>query len=403
MTAQHKYYEFFAGGGMARLGLGMRWTCLFANDFSPKKADSYRKNFPPADEFVEGDVFDLDISDLPPGAHMAWASFPCQDLSLAGNGQGLNGLRSGSFWGFWELMQGLIDEGRPLPLIVLENVVGTITANKGQDFLVLLQTLVDSGYRVGPMVVDAQHFIPQSRPRLFIIAVHQSTELPASIVQRHPDPKWHPSGLARVQLTMPDDIRANWIWWNMPHPPPRRLDLLDLLEEQPDGVRWHSSEETNRLLELMSPLHLERVKKAQATGKRIAGTIYRRIRSSGGIKHQRAEIRMDNISGCLRTGSGGSSKQFLMIIEGNRITSRLFSTREVARLMGIHDGYALPPNYSDAYHLLGDGLAVPVVSWISDNILLPVLTPNWVVEDAYRQKFSELQMILLERKTLVAV
>ncbi|HRA68468.1 MAG TPA: DNA cytosine methyltransferase, partial [Caldilinea sp.] len=84
MTAPYKYYEFFAGGGMARLGLGAQWTCLLANDFSLKKAESYRRNFPPADEFVEGDIFDLQASDLPAGADMAWASFPCQDLSLAG-------------------------------------------------------------------------------------------------------------------------------------------------------------------------------------------------------------------------------------------------------------------------------------------------------------------------------
>ena len=139
---------------------------MLANDFSLKKAESYRRNFPPADEFVEGDIFDLQASDLPAGADMAWASFPCQDLSLAGNGQGLSGARSGSFWGFWRLVQGLAKEDRPLPLVVLENVVGTITANQGQDFAVLLKTLVDANYRVGPMVIDAQHFIPQSRPCL---------------------------------------------------------------------------------------------------------------------------------------------------------------------------------------------------------------------------------------------
>ena len=41
MTAS--YYEFFAGGGMARAGLGPDWTCLFANDFDPKKAAAMPK------------------------------------------------------------------------------------------------------------------------------------------------------------------------------------------------------------------------------------------------------------------------------------------------------------------------------------------------------------------------
>ncbi len=398
MAAKYQYYEFFAGGGMARLGLGADWNCLFANDFSPKKAASYRSNFPPADEFFEGDVFNLQVSNLPRGVDMAWASFPCQDLSLAGNGQGLKGHRSGSFWGFWHLIDGLAAEGRPVPLVVVENVVGTITANKGQDFLVLLNTLVGTGYRVGPMVIDAKYFVPQSRSRLFIVAVHNSVDLPIALVQHHSDPRWHPPGISRAQLSMPKEIKDNWIWWNMPYPAPRSAYLLDVLEDDPTGVRWHTIQETNRLLELMSPTNLAKVRRAQQTGRRTVGTIYRRIRNSNGEKRQRAEIRIDDLSGCLRTGSGGSSKQFIMIIEGERIASRLLSPREAARLMGVPDEYVLPTNYSEAYHLMGDGLVVPVVSWISHTILVPALNPTWIVEEAYATKTDGCQIRLLESR-----
>lgn len=381
------------------MGLGSQWRCLFANDFSPKKAESYRLNHSPADELIEGDVFDLSIEDLPAGAEMAWASFPCQDLSLAGAGQGLNGMRSGSFWGFWGLMKQLVDDSRPIPLIVLENVVGTITANRGEDFSVLLGALVEAGYSVGPMVIDAQYFLPQSRPRLFIVAVHDSVELSNSLVQSHPDPRWHTQGLVRANTNMPPHIKKRWIWWNMPYPPPRTTTLLDILEENPTGVQWHSPKETNRLLELMSPLHLERVKTAQQSGKRVAGAIYRRIRTTNGIKQQRAEIRIDDLSGCLRTGSGGSSKQFLMLIEGDQIRSRLFSPRETARLMGVDDSYVLPERYSEAYHLMGDGLAVPAVSWVSETILIPALTPGWTIENTYRFKLDGIQSRFLEQQT----
>ena len=80
-----KFYEFFAGGGMARAGLGPEWNCLFANDFDPKKAASYIANWGSRSMKV-GDVAGLTTADLPPDADMAWASFPCQDLSLAGAG-----------------------------------------------------------------------------------------------------------------------------------------------------------------------------------------------------------------------------------------------------------------------------------------------------------------------------
>src|SRR5262245_23668145 len=96
-----KFYEFFAGGGMARAGLGTRWHCVFANDNCDKKGKAYEANWGKK-HFKLADIQQLTASDLPPGtADMAWASFPCQDLSLAGDGAGLNGERSGTFWAFW--------------------------------------------------------------------------------------------------------------------------------------------------------------------------------------------------------------------------------------------------------------------------------------------------------------
>lgn len=84
------FYEFFAGGGMARAGLGPGWQCLFANDLDPKKTACYAENWG-AVHLRVGDVAALTTADLPTGADLAWASFPCQDLSLAGSGAGLNG------------------------------------------------------------------------------------------------------------------------------------------------------------------------------------------------------------------------------------------------------------------------------------------------------------------------
>ena len=83
-TVTRTFYEFFAGGGMARSGLGPRWRCLFANDVDDKKASCYRANFP-GNELIVADVASLKLSDIPDVADLAWASFPCQDLSLAGN------------------------------------------------------------------------------------------------------------------------------------------------------------------------------------------------------------------------------------------------------------------------------------------------------------------------------
>jgi DNA (cytosine-5)-methyltransferase 1 len=81
-TPPFTFFEFFAGGGMARLGLGSEWRCAFANDWCKKKATAYRAYFGGSDLRV-CNVGDLTNSDLPGTPTLVWGSFPCQDLSLA--------------------------------------------------------------------------------------------------------------------------------------------------------------------------------------------------------------------------------------------------------------------------------------------------------------------------------
>ena len=133
---------------MARAGLGGRWSCLFANDIDPKKCACYAENWGASDLRL-ADVAELTTADLPGTADLAWASFPCQDLSLAGSGAGLQGKRSSTFWAFWSLMEGLAIEGRPPKVIVLENVCGALTSHGGKDFATLGAAIVGGGYRFG--------------------------------------------------------------------------------------------------------------------------------------------------------------------------------------------------------------------------------------------------------------
>lgn len=371
------FYEFFAGGGMARLGLGPKWRCLMANDICPKKARAYRMNFPHAEEFIQEDIGKLTISNLPGNPTLAWASFPCQDLSLAGARNGLEGERSGTFWAFWTLMNAMHSEGRPVSIVVLENVVGTLTSNKGRDIQAIIEAVTDVGYRIGLLIIDAVQFVPQSRPRLFFVAVKSDQTIPEEIVQDGPSHLWHSIALKAAYLNLPGRIKSEWIWWGLPEPQKRRISISDMIEENPVGVRLHDSSETERILSLMSKVNLEKVKKAQKVEKRIVGTVYRRTRKDETGKNvQRAEVRFDNISGCLRTPAGGSSRQTIIIIDGQRISSRLLSPREAARLMGVPDDYKLPSNYNEAYHIMGDGVAVPAVSWLEKHILFPIACAN---------------------------
>ncbi len=381
MCQDYTFYEFFSGGGLARLGLGKQWQCIFANDNSAKKGQAYRANFPNADELVIDDVQNLSVEDLPKGGTLAWASFPCQDLSLAGNGSGIHAERSGSFWPFWELITNMQKQGHKVPLIVLENVVGLLTSGNGSDFMALYSALVEAGYRVGPVVINAETFIPQSRPRLFVVAVDKHWQLPRQIVQPSPTGPWFPNNLIRSQQRLANDLREAWIWWNLPLPFEQLTQLADLIEDEPTGVEWHSEKDTKRLLSLMSELNLEKVRAAQRMGGRQVGTVYRRTRKIAGESVLRAEVRFDGISGCLRTPSGGSSRQIVLIVDGDHVQSRLLSPREAARLMGLEDSYILPKRYNDAYHVMGDAVAVPAVQWLEKHVLSPIVRLQNQIEE----------------------
>ena len=90
--------EFFAGIGLMRMGLELGgWEVVFANDIDEQKREMYCANFPDADEhFLLGDIHKIPAREVPT-VSLATASFPCNDLSLAGAREGLDGDSSSVF------------------------------------------------------------------------------------------------------------------------------------------------------------------------------------------------------------------------------------------------------------------------------------------------------------------
>lgn len=376
-----RFYEFFAGGGMARAGLGDGWDCLFANDFDPMKGRAYRDNWGGGLDLMVEDINKLTTEQLPDQADLVWASFPCQDLSLAGVYKGIGRehdqqqTRSGTFWAFWRLMRSLMSEARAPKTIVLENVCGILTSNEGGDFSAVCSALSDLGYRFGALVIDARHFVPQSRPRVFIVGVHADVAIAPALLSPVPLDTWHPERMLKAYAGLSESAKNAWLWWRLPIPEARITTFAELIEEYPEGMSWDSDEKTAQLLAMMSTANLEKVRAAQQLGRRMVGGLYKRTRvDEQGNKIQRAEVRFDDLAGCLRTPAGGSSRQVILVVEGEAIRSRLLSPREAARLMGLDDTYKLPSRYNDAYHVVGDGVAVPVVRHLAQFILEPILS-----------------------------
>ena len=206
---------------------------------------------------------------------------------------------------------------------------------------------------------------------LFVIAIEKSVE-PLK-TGAGPTAPWHTAALKKAYSQLPEHLKDSWLWWHMPKPPKREMRFADVIEAKPASVKWHTAAETRALLSMMSDVNLAKVETAKAAGVTMVGGVYKRTRYHHGIKVQRAEVRFDDVAGCLRTPAGGSSRQLILVVDGERIRSRLISTRETARLMGLPDSYELPQAYNEAYHLTGDGVAVPVVRYIAKHILEPVV------------------------------
>lgn len=377
-----RFYDFFAGAGLAGLGLGPFWECAWANDIDPKKAAVYEANFDePGKEkrFLLEDVNRVSAHSLPSPVEMAWASFPCQDLSLAGWRRGMSAERSGTFWAFWRIMRDLLDERKRPPVIVLENVTGMLY---GRDFAGLCEALAALGMQFGALVVDARWFLPQSRPRVFVVAVDLRIDCGMFEEVLPGESPWFPKAVWAAHASLPGPLKDLWRWWKLPVPTERPPAIEAIIEEDPIGVAWHSEEETNRLLDMMNPLNRRKVTDALARGGRSVGFLYKRTR--GG--KQRAEVRFDGIAGCLRTPQGGSSRQTVLIVENGSVRSRLLSPREAARLMGAPDSFRLPEKYNDAYKAMGDAVAVPVVAWLEEHLLRPLASLN--IKDAVNGSYD---------------
>ncbi|WGM41268.1 hypothetical protein AMEJIAPC_04219 [Caulobacter sp. NIBR1757] len=355
---------------MARLGLGTHWSCSFANDFDPVKSSSYLANFPESSEhFNQGDVWKVKARDLPGQAVLAWASSPCQDFSLAGTRAGLSGGRSSAFFGFWRLVQELNAEDRAPAIVVVENVVGLLTSHAGEDFAALCQSLFEEGYWFGAVEIDAGRFLPQSRPRVFVIASKSTPPETLSLIE--PKPPLHSPRMVLAYEGLSDAAKRRWVWWKLPYPPSRNVGLASILEPD-DQVSWFDPGRAGRLLSILHPRHKAKLDVALERDSRTVGTIFRRMRVEAGRKVQRAELNFSGFAGCLRVPRGGSSQQFLVVVENGTVKIRGLTAREAFNLMGLPPDYLLPRSRTAALSIAGDGVATPVVRYLSDSLLIPL-------------------------------
>lgn len=358
-----RFAEFFAGIGLVRLGLeAAGWTVAYANDIDSMKRGLYDAHFEDAAEhFCLGDIHQISAGDIP-AVDLATASFPCTDLSVAGGRAGIRAGESSAFWGFVRVLRDM-GERRP-PVILLENVVGFLTSHEGRDFVDALKALGSLGYSFDPIVLDARWFVPQSRPRLFVVGVlAPSVPVKALLATRT-----RPPALVRAILSAPQ-VR----WRLSEHPEPPRgseLSLTDIVERLPDDApEWWPKQRARYFFNQLSPRHLAVAKEMVRGEDWSYGTAFRRVRlQPDGRKRSMAELRTDGVAGCLRTPKGGSGRQILFRGGKGTYNVRLLTPRECARLMGA-DEFCVSGSLNNALFGFGDAVCVPAVTWLAENVL----------------------------------
>ncbi|MBP5545360.1 MAG: DNA (cytosine-5-)-methyltransferase [Kiritimatiellae bacterium] len=344
--------DFFAGSGLVSAAMAKQFKTVWANDISEKKAMVFNAN-------IGSNVLDVKPIEEVNGAHLptvdlSWGSFPCQDLSLAGDMNGLYASRSGLFWQWLRVMDEMTE--RP-PVVVAENVVGLVSAENGKYYVAIHEELFKRGYNVGAVMLDAVHWVPQSRKRIFVIAVKNGIDI-STFSEK--GPCWcHPAPVVNVSQKV-----QKWVWWRLPKPPKRTIDIADIIEfdAQCDGIK-----ERDEKLNLVPQKKLDFMASESKHSRRVF-TGYRRTRNH----HQVLEVRTDGIAGCLRTPCGGSSRQVVFIAENGNVKTRLLTVRETARLMGAPDSFKIPGSYNDGYMAMGDGVAYPVAQYLSKHLLAPM-------------------------------
>ena len=310
-----RFAEFFAGIGLVREAIEpLGWQCVFANDIAPRKEEMYRRRF--GDEhFHLGDIHDLGIGDLPRGLDIVTASFPCIDLSLAGNRAGLAGQHSGTIWPFLDIVTALCIQRTPPSAVLLENVTGFLTSRGGAESRRCLPSSGRCRLR-HRRAVCRRPLVPAPEPPSTVRG-GPATEAGRSVAPVGFTAFARASrAVRRFQAAHPE---LPFVDLPLPGPPDQAPHaLVSVLQEiLPDDARWWPEDRTAALVAEMEPQNRRRVHELLAGERDGVATMYRRRRRGRTV----GELRPDRLAGCLRTPRVAAACRFWSTAAAERLGS----------------------------------------------------------------------------------
>ncbi len=266
--------DFFAGIGLASAGLIKQdWQVKYALDRSETKQRMYETNFG-IGHYHPQDIKHVEGSQLP-RVTLAHASFPCTDTSVAGARGGIDAGESSAFWHFVRILAEMGQPngpGKP-PFVLVENVEGLLTSGEGRDLESALKSLNKLGYATDMLLIDAAHFVPQSRVRLFIIGLLDfvSDQSPQLNVQFSKS-----NGVRRekIQTFISRHPSITWFLRDLPNLPQRTISLEDIIDP---NAEWWPKERTDYLFSQMFERHKDEVRRLTQNESWSYRTVFRRM------------------------------------------------------------------------------------------------------------------------------
>ena len=311
-----RFLDLFAGIGGTRMGLERSGAhCVLACEIDVHARRTYEANFGTVDAT---DIRELSARDLPSHDILA-AGLPAASFSVAGISK-LRSLGRPDGWAdpksghlFFEIVRLVEDSPVPSPVLFLDSVKGLLAHDRGMTFRVIVNALEDRGYSLSWKVVDARHWVPQRRARLFIVGMHRDLFAARTFA--------------------------------FPEPPNASGPTLDsILEPIPVNSKYTLTEHFWRYLQ-------DRAAKQRAIGNGFAYG----LAGPGDVSRTLSA----------RYHKDGSE----ILVRTSGPTPRRLTPRECARLMGFPDYFKVPVSDTRAYMQFGNAAVVPVVEFIGRSLV----------------------------------
>lgn len=328
-NAKFTFIDLFAGIGGFRVAMQeMGGKCVFSSEWDEAAKETYFRNY---GEVPFGDITKPEIKALiPKHFDVLCAGFPCQPFSNAGLKKGIEDTRGTLFYHIAEILS----EHQP-KAVLLENVRGLISNDKGRTIQTVLRTITGMGYRCnipqklidnGPisklkmecskMVLSAKDYgVPQNRPRIYIVLWREGVNIEKFT---YPEPEMTKTNVGSIlETNVPDQFTiSDRLWAGHQR---RRIEN----EQKGNGFGYCLFNENSE----------------------YTSTISRRYYKDG------SEI----------------------LIEQKGKNPRKLTPREAANLQGFPKEFKLPESNTKAYQQFGNSVAVPVVKKVSEQIVKQIL------------------------------